>query len=222
MITSVAWNHPYHPDSSGESAGHSTPRGGRQFLCGSGHMRDVVPALDLRGLAGRRADVAGGRPDQPARSRFCSMMCADQPAVRAQVNIAGIMCGGTSAKSRMTAAQNSTLVSIGRSGRRSRSSASAACSSACGGLVARGAELLAGAAQHPGARVLGAVDAVAEAHQPLVAVEDARDDLARRRRCARPPRSSAARGRARRRAAGRTSRRWRRTSRPRRRRRWRR
>jgi hypothetical protein len=50
--------------------------------------------------------------------------------VRAQVNIAGIIAGGTSAKSRITAAQNSTLVSIARSGRRSRSSARAACSSA--------------------------------------------------------------------------------------------
>ena len=63
-------------------------------------------------------------------SRFCSRMCADQPAVRALVNIAGIMCGGTSAKSRITAAQNSTFVSIGWSGRRSRSSTSAASSSA--------------------------------------------------------------------------------------------
>ncbi len=58
------------------------------------------------------------------------MMCAHQPAVRPQVNIAGIVCGGTPAKSRMTAAQNSTLVSMARSGRRSRSSASAACSKA--------------------------------------------------------------------------------------------
>ncbi len=57
-------------------------------------------------------------------------MWAHHPAVRPQVNIAGIMLAGTRAKSRMTAAQNSTLVSMARSGRRSRSSASAACSSA--------------------------------------------------------------------------------------------
>jgi hypothetical protein len=50
--------------------------------------------------------------------------------VRALVNIAGIMCGGTWAKSRITAAQNSTFVSIGWSGLRERSSDSAACSSA--------------------------------------------------------------------------------------------
>ena len=61
---------------------------------------------------------------------FCSMMCAHQPAVRAQVNIDVNMWLGTSAKSRTIAAQNSTLVSIGRSGRRSRSSLSAAFSSA--------------------------------------------------------------------------------------------
>jgi hypothetical protein len=47
-------------------------------------------------------------------------MWAHQPAVRPQVNIAGIMSVGTSAKSRMTAAQNSTFVSMARSGRRSQ------------------------------------------------------------------------------------------------------
>ena len=58
------------------------------------------------------------------------MMCADQPAVRAQVNIGVNSCGGTSAKSSTTADQNSTLVASTRSGRRACSSASAACSSA--------------------------------------------------------------------------------------------
>ena len=37
-----------------------------------------------------------------------------------------------------------------------------------GDLVAGGTEALAGVAQHAGARVLGAVDAVAEAHQALL------------------------------------------------------
>src|SRR3954471_7245723 len=49
-------------------------------------------------------------------SFFCSRMCADQPAVRAQVNIDVNMCAGTSAKSSTTADQNSTLVRNGRSG----------------------------------------------------------------------------------------------------------
>src|SRR4051794_20934885 len=40
-----------------------------------------------------------------------------------------------------------------------------------GDLVALGPDLLGGPAQHAGARVLGAVDAVAEAHEPLAAVE---------------------------------------------------
>ena len=57
-------------------------------------------------------------------------MCADQPPVRAQVNIEVNMFAGTSAKSRTIAAQNSTFVSSTRSGRRARSSASAAFSSA--------------------------------------------------------------------------------------------
>src|SRR6516225_2231527 len=57
-------------------------------------------------------------------------MCADQPAVRAQVNIAVNMCAGTWAKSRTTAAQYSTLVASTRSGLRTCSSARAASSSA--------------------------------------------------------------------------------------------
>ncbi len=84
--------------------------------------------------------------------RFCSRMCELQPASRAHVNIDVNICDGTSAKSSTMAAQNSTFVSSTRSGRRSRSSERAASSRA---------------------RVLGAVDAVPEAHEPLVAVEDA-------------------------------------------------
>jgi hypothetical protein len=57
-------------------------------------------------------------------------MCADQPAVRAQVNIEVNMFGGISAKSSTSAAQYSTLVSSTRSGRRARSSARAAFSRA--------------------------------------------------------------------------------------------
>ena len=42
-----------------------------------------------------------------------------------------------------------------------------------GDLEPRRADLARGAAQHAGARILGAVDAVAEAHQPVAAVEQA-------------------------------------------------
>ena len=76
-----------------------------------------------------------------------------------------------------------------------------------GDLEARRAELARGAAQHAGARVLGAVDAVAEAHQPLAAVERRLDLALGVARRARPRRASSARARARRRAAGRTARR---------------
>ena len=72
--------------------------------------------------------VADGRTRRP--SPCCSRMCALHPAVRAQVNIDVNIDGGTSAKSSTMAAQNSTFVSIARSGRRDRSSASAASSSA--------------------------------------------------------------------------------------------
>jgi len=71
---------------------------------------------------------AAGRTRRPVR--FCSRMWAAQPAVRAQVNIEVNMCAGTSAKSSTMAAQNSTLVSSTRSGRRARNSASAALSRA--------------------------------------------------------------------------------------------
>ena len=72
--------------------------------------------------------LAAGRTSRPVR--FCSMMWAAQPAVRAQVNIEVNMCDGTSAKSSTMAAQNSTLVSSTRSGRRALSSARAAFSRA--------------------------------------------------------------------------------------------
>ena len=71
---------------------------------------------------------AAGRTSRPVR--FCSRMWAAQPAVRAQVNIEVNMCDGTSAKSSTMAAQNSTLVSSTRSGRRALSSARAAFSRA--------------------------------------------------------------------------------------------
>jgi hypothetical protein len=89
---------------------------------------DFLPALDLLRCARCRADVLRGRAHQLALLLLLQD-AADQPAVRAAVNIAGIMCGGTWAKSRITAAQNSTFVSIARSVRRSRSTVSAACSS---------------------------------------------------------------------------------------------
>ena len=119
--------------------------------------------------------LAVGRISLP--SRFCSMMWADQPAVRAQVNIGVNSSGGTSAKSSTTADQNSTLVASTRSGRRAWSSASAACLERLGHLHPGRVDLVRGAAQHPGARVLGAVDAVAEAHQPLAAVQHVLDVL---------------------------------------------
>ena len=81
-----------------------------------------------------------------------------------------------------TADQNSTLVASTRSGLRACSSASAALLERLGDLVARRAELACRAPQHAGARVLGAVDAVAEAHQALAAVERVLDPARRRRR----------------------------------------
>ena len=98
-------------------------------------------------------------------------MCADQPATRAQVNMRReqlrrhlgevehdgrpeLDVGGQHAVglARLQLGQRGLLERLGD-------------------LEARRAELARGAAQHARARVLGAVDAVAEAHQPLAAVE---------------------------------------------------
>ena len=162
-----------------------------------------------------------GGPAGPVR--FCSRMCALQPATRAQVNIEVNMCAGTSAKSSTTADQNSTLVASTRSGWRACSSASAAFSSASATSKRGRAQLLGGAAQHAGARVLGPVDPVAEAHQPLAAVEHALDVALRVAGCARPPSimCSTRDGRAAVQRAGQRAD-ARRRCRPRRRRRWRR
>ena len=102
-------------------------------------------------------------------------MCADQPAVREQANIAGASSGGTPATSSTTADQNSTFVSSGRSGDFFRSASSAAGLELVGDLVARRAELLRRLLQQACARILGAVDAVAEAHQPLAALDQPLD-----------------------------------------------
>ena len=107
--------------------------------------------------------------------RFCSRMCADHPAVRAQVNI-GVNIerrhlgeveddGGPELDVRGEHPVGPARVQLLERGLLEGGR----------GLVARGAEALAGRAQHAGARVLGAVDAVAEAHQAVALVEDALD-----------------------------------------------
>ena len=79
--------------------------------------------------------------------------------------------GGTSARSSTTADQNSTFVASTRSGLRACELGERGLLQRLGDLEARRAELARRAAQHARARVLGAVDAVAEAHQPVAAVE---------------------------------------------------
>ena len=103
-------------------------------------------------------------------------MCADQPATRAQPNIAGVRSGGISAMSRTTAAQYSTFVSSWRSGDRSRSTVERHLLERRRHLDARRAELLRRALAARVARgSYGAVDAMAEAHDPLAAVEQVPD-----------------------------------------------
>src|SRR3954447_19683739 len=80
-----------------------------------------APARECAGGPTYRAD---GRISLPVRC--CSRMCADQPATRAQPNMAGYIGGGMFATSRTTAAQNSTFVASGLSGCASRSASIAA------------------------------------------------------------------------------------------------
>jgi hypothetical protein len=101
-------------------------------------------------------------------------MCALQPATRAHVNIAVKRSAGTAAVSSTTADQNSTFVARTRSGLRARSSARAAARAPRPPRSAR-PDLLGGAPQDAGARILGAVDPVAEAHEPLAAVQQPLD-----------------------------------------------
>src|SRR5438445_4488930 len=74
---------------------------------------------DDRLLSAGPTYAALGRISRPVR--FCSTMCADQPAVRAHATSAGVIAAGISAISSTTAPQNSTFVSSGRSGYFSRS-----------------------------------------------------------------------------------------------------
>ncbi len=104
-------------------------------------------------------------------------MCADHPATRAQVNIGVNSSAGTSAKSSTTADQNSTFRGEHAVGLACLQLGERCLLERLGDLDAVGAELLGGAAQHARPRVLGAVDAVAEAHEALAAVEGILDPL---------------------------------------------
>ncbi len=106
-----------------------------------------------------------GRMSTP--SRFCSSTCADQPAVREHANIAGARSGGTWATSSTIADQNSTF-GHEWSGMLLRDRLVRDALELLGDLDARRAELLRRPLQQPRARVLGAVHAMPEAHDPLV------------------------------------------------------
>ena len=96
-------------------------------LVGASRSLGQVHEIEEAGRAPGPTYRADGRTSR--FSFFCSRMCADQPAVREQANIAGASSGGIPATSSTTADQNSTLVSSGRSGDFFRSASSAAASS---------------------------------------------------------------------------------------------
>ena len=96
-------------------------------------------------------------------------MCADQPPVRAHAKSAGVIAAGMRAISSTTAPQNSTFVSSGRSGCFLAQRGDRRLLERLGDLDPRRAELLAPCAEDARARILGAVDAMAEAHDPVAA-----------------------------------------------------
>ena len=134
----------------------------------------LVPAVDLDGLPGRRPGVDGGRADQPPGALLLEDV--RRPATGARTgehrreHVRGHL-GEVEDDRRpelhvgLEHPVGAALLELGQRGLLQR----------LGDLVARRVELLGGTAQHPGARVLGAVDAVAEAHQPLALVEQALD-----------------------------------------------
>ena len=155
-----------------------------------------------RRASGAGPDVPRRRPDQPAGALLLEHVRRPAGDPRAAEHRRRQIGGGISATSSTTAAQYSTFVSSWRSGDFSRSTFERGLLERRRHLDARRAELDRGALEHAGARVVGAVDAVAEAHDPLAAIEHLTRRTPRRRRARRRRRSSAARAPARRRAAG--------------------
>ena len=114
---------------------------------------------------------ADGRNSRPVR--FCSRMCADQPATREHANIAGASGGrdlGDVEHDRRVVldVRRQHALGVPLLQRLERD-----LLELLGHLDVRRAELLRRPLQDPRARVLGAVDAVAEAHDPLAAARAA-------------------------------------------------
>ena len=123
-------------------------------------------------------------------------MCADQPAVREQANIAG-----ASARRHVRDVEDHRRPELDVRHQRAVRLPRAQLLDRgplelLGHLEARRAEIHRGSAEEPRARVLGAVDAMTEAHQPLAAVEQVIDVLLDRvgRRCSVQHRQHARRG----------------------------
>ena len=151
----------------------SQPAPGSAVAAGSDHVG--VPARDLLGRARAWARRSGreGRTRRPVR--FCSSMWALHPASRAQVNIDGEHVWRAPRRSRARWPPRTRRWSPGPGRAALAQLSQRRLLERLGDLEAGGVQLLGRAAQDAGARVLGAVHAVAEAHQPLAAVEDALD-----------------------------------------------
>ena len=144
-------------------------RSGRCDL-GRGRRLDGVAALDLFGLARVGADVAGGRAHEAAGLLLLEDVRAPAGGTRTREHRGEHVrrdLGEVEDDRRpeldvgLDRPVGTPLAQLLQRGLLQRQR----------GLEAGRAELLGGAAQHAGARVLGAVDAVAEAHEPLAAVE---------------------------------------------------
>ena len=129
----------------------------------------------------RRADVTRARPDKAPGARFCSRMCADQPATRAHANIArGRAVAGSP---RCRGRRGSPVLDVRLEhtvGRLRTERSQRGLLESQRDLDPGRPELLRSAAKHPRARILAcAIHAVAEAHDANAAREHLVDVLRR-------------------------------------------
>ena len=147
----------------------------------------ATPTLGVVGAGPRRAPVGFGHRAHRAWIRAPAVLRRTAPRP------GGSTCFEV-AEGRLSEPRSPSCRASTRSGLRACSSASAARSSASATSKRVEAQVAGRAPQHAGARILGPIDAVPEAHEALAAVQPRRGPSARGRRARSPPhRASAAR-----------------------------
>ena len=149
------------------ASSRSSPALASASACAAASASVIRPPTSERGAG---PTYSRRRAGSAAPSRFCSRMCADQPAMRAQANIAGAERRRDARRSRARPPTRTRRSSPARGRAGARAARRARRCSSSSATSKRGEpSSLRRAPEEPRARVLGAVDAVAEAHQPLAA-----------------------------------------------------